>query len=53
MNIAKAVFSAGGEENLPMLFSALVHSNYMTPEAIDELEELLEKRKKELKAEQK
>ena len=50
---AKAVFSAGGEENLPMLFSALVHSNYMTPEAIDELEELLEKRKKELKAEQK
>lgn len=47
---AKNVFS-GGKERLPMLFSALIRSEYLSPELIDRLEEMLEKRKKELEQE--
>lgn len=45
---SETVFSAGGNENLPMLFSALIRSDYMTPELLSELEELLADRKAEL-----
>jgi len=45
---AEAVFSVGGKENLPMLFSALIRSEYLTSEMIDELEAMLEKKKAEL-----
>lgn len=44
---AKNVFN-GGKERLPILFSALVRSEDLSPELIDQLEEMLEKRKKEL-----
>lgn len=42
---------SGGKERLPMLFSALIRSEYLSPELIDRLEEMLEKRKKELEQE--
>lgn len=45
---AEAVFSAGGKENLPMMFSALIRSEHLTTELIDDLEVLLEKKKAEL-----
>lgn len=44
---AKNVF-AGSKEVLPMLFSALIHSDGISPELLSELEDMLEKRKKEL-----
>ena len=44
---AKNVF-AGSKKVLPMLFSALIHSDGISPELINELENMLEKRKKEL-----
>lgn len=44
---AKNVF-AGSKEVLPMLFSALIQSDGISPELINELENMLEKRKKEL-----
>lgn len=44
---AKNVF-AGNKEVLPMLFSALIQSDGISPELINELEDMLEKRKKEL-----
>lgn len=44
---AKNVF-AGSKKVLPMLFSALIHSDGISPELISELEDMLEKRKKEL-----
>lgn len=47
---AKNVFN-GGRERLPMLFSALVRSEALSPELIEQLEEMLEKRKKELEQE--
>lgn len=45
---AESVFSAGGKENLLMLFSALIRSEYLTTELIEEVEGLLKKRKAEL-----
>lgn len=47
---AKNVFN-GGRERLLMLFSALVRSEALSPELIEQLEEMLEKRKKELEQE--
>lgn len=47
---AKNVFN-GGRERLPMLFSALVRSEALSPELIEQLEEMLEKRNKELEQE--
>lgn len=47
---AKNVFN-GGKERLPLLFSALVRSEDLSPELISQLEEMLEKRKKELEQE--
>lgn len=47
---AKNVFN-GGRERLPMLFSALLRSEALSPELIEQLEEMLEKRKKELEQE--
>lgn len=47
---AKNVFN-GGKERLPILFSALVRSEDLSPELISQLEEMLEKRKKELERE--
>ena len=47
---ADAVFSSGGQENLPMLFSALVHSEFITEKNLDELGRMIEKRKQELQA---
>lgn len=47
---AKNVFN-GGRERLPMLFSALVRSEALSPELTEQLEEMLEKRKKELEQE--
>ena len=44
---AKNVF-AGSKEVLPMLFSALIHSDGISPELISELEDMLETRKREL-----
>jgi len=45
---ARSVFAFGNRKTLPMLFSALIQSNEISPELIDELEEMLAKRKKEL-----
>ncbi|MCM1149344.1 MAG: BlaI/MecI/CopY family transcriptional regulator [Butyricicoccus sp.] len=45
---AETVFPAGGKENLPMLFSALIRSEHLTTELIDELEDMLKKKKAEL-----
>lgn len=46
---AETVFAATGKENLPMLFSALIRCEDMTPEMISDLEKLLAARKDELK----
>jgi len=46
---AKNVFAGNGQTVLPLLFSALLDSNELNPELIAELEEELEKRRKELK----
>lgn len=45
---AKNVFAGSSKEVLPMLFSALIQSDGISPELIDELEDMLEKRKREL-----
>ena len=45
---AKNVFADSSKEVLPMLFSALIQSNGISPELINELEDMLEKRKREL-----
>lgn len=45
---AEAVVSATGEENLPLLFSALIRSEKVTPEVLSNLENLLLARKDEL-----
>ena len=45
---SKALFSAGGKENVPMLFSALLRSDQMTPELLEELEAMLAERRTEL-----
>ena len=45
---AKNVFADSSKEVLPMLFSALIQSDGISPELINELEDMLEKRKREL-----
>ena len=45
---AKNVFAGSSKEMLPMLFSALIQSDGISPELINELEDMLEKRKREL-----
>ena len=45
---AKNGFAGSSKEVLPMLFSALIQSDGISPELIDELEDMLEKRKREL-----
>lgn len=45
---AKNVFADSSKEVLPMLFSALIQSDRISPELIEELEDMLEKRKQEL-----
>ena len=45
---AKNVFAGSSKGVLPMLFSALIQSDGISPELIDELEDMLEKRKREL-----
>lgn len=45
---ARHVFADSSKEVLPMLFSALIQSDRISPELIDELEDMLEKRKREL-----
>ena len=45
---AKNVFADSSKEVLPMLFSALVRSDSISLELINELEDMLEKRKREL-----
>ncbi len=45
---AKTVFAGSGKEVLPLLFSALINSDEVSPELIDKLEEMLEKRRQEL-----
>lgn len=42
------VFVRSGKAVLPMLFSALINSEELTPELVDELDAMLQKRKKEL-----
>lgn len=44
---SKNVFS-GGKDRLPMLFSALISNEDLSPELIGQLEEMLDKRKNEL-----
>lgn len=46
---ANTVFAAGGKENLPMLFSALIHSDYLSADLIEELESMLAQKKREFK----
>ena len=45
---ASTVFATGNQNELPMLFSALIRSEELTPELIAELEAMLAQRKKEL-----
>jgi len=45
---ANTVFAASNKEILPLLFSALIHHEEVSPELIDTLEEMLEKRRQEL-----
>ncbi|MGN1002152.1 MAG: BlaI/MecI/CopY family transcriptional regulator [Oscillospiraceae bacterium] len=47
----QAALSSGGGKDLPLLFSALLHSEGVTPQLLDELEGILEKRKAELDGE--
>lgn len=42
------VFARSGKAVLPVLFSALINSEEITPELVDELDAMLQKRKKEL-----
>lgn len=43
------VFSHSGKTVLPRLLSAFINSEDVTPEMIDELEDIIQKRKRELK----
>lgn len=45
---ASKVFARSGKTVLPVLFSALIKSDALTPEMLDEMEAMLQKRKKEL-----
>lgn len=45
---AENVFSKSDTKSLPLLFSALINSEEVTPQLLDELEETLQKRKQEL-----
>lgn len=45
---AKNVFASSGKTVLPMLFSALIQNDEISPELITELEDMLEKRRQEL-----
>lgn len=45
---AKTVFAGSSKEVLPLLFSALINRDEVSPELIDTLEEMLEKRRQEL-----
>lgn len=45
---AKNVFAGSSKEVLPMLFSALIQSDGISPELINELKDMLEKCKREL-----
>lgn len=45
---ADNVFAGSTKEVLPMLFSALIRNDKLNPEIIDELEDMLEKRREEL-----
>lgn len=45
---AKNVFAGSSKEVLPMLLFALIQSDGISPELINELEDMLEKRKREL-----
>lgn len=47
---AETVFADSSKEVLPLLFSALIRSSELSPELIDALEEMLEKRRQELQA---
>ncbi len=46
---AETVFADSSKEVLPLLFSALINSKEVSPELIDTLEAMLEKRRQELK----
>lgn len=43
------LFSQTSQEEYPLLFSAMINCEDVTPELLDELDELLQKRKQELK----
>lgn len=45
---ANHVFAGSTREVLPMLFHALIRNDSLNPEIIDELEDMLEKRREEL-----
>ena len=45
---AENLFSQASKKEFPLLFSAMINSEEITPELIDELEEMLQKRKEEL-----
>ncbi len=45
---AENVFSGSSKEVLPMLFHALIRNDKLSPDIIDELKEMLDKRKDEL-----
>jgi BlaI family penicillinase repressor len=45
---ATNIFAPGGKEVLPLLFSALISSDNLTVDMVDELENMLKKRRQEL-----
>lgn len=45
---AENLFSQTSTKEYPLLFSAMINSNEITPELIDELEAILQKRRQEL-----
>ena len=45
---AENLFAQASRKEFPLLFSAMINSEEVTPELIDELEEMLQKRRKEL-----
>lgn len=45
---AEEVFSAGGKESIPVLFSALVRRDDLDMELVDELETILREKRKEI-----
>jgi len=45
---ASSVFSNGGRESLSMLFTAMLHSENISLESLEELERMVQKRKEEL-----